>query len=51
MGAGGKEIPQSRRRLRNRIWPRDADCVEALRAGGVGESDRGRGRRQKSRLA
>jgi hypothetical protein len=51
MRAGGKELPQSRRRLRNRIRPRDADGIEALRTGGLGQRDLGRGRRQKSRLA
>jgi hypothetical protein len=51
MCAGGKELPQSRRRLRNQIRPRDADRIEASRTGGLDERDLGRGRRQKSRLA
>jgi hypothetical protein len=35
MGALGEELPQPRRRLRDRIGPRDSDQVEAELARGV----------------
>ena len=54
MRAGGEEFAQSSGRVWNCIRARDADGVEALGAGRLGERglERGRcGRRQKSRLA
>jgi hypothetical protein len=51
MDAGSQELPQPFGRARDGIGPRDAERVEAERAGLFGERALGRGRRQKSRLA
>jgi hypothetical protein len=51
MGADGEEFAQSLRSARDRIWTRDAERIEALRAGRLGERGLDRSRRQKSRLA
>jgi hypothetical protein len=49
--AGIEEIPQPLRGLRDRVRPRNADNVKALRAGKSGEFGLERRRTQKSRLA
>jgi hypothetical protein len=51
MDAGGKELAQALRRVRDGIGPRDAERVEAKGAGLFGQRALGRVRRQKSRLA
>jgi hypothetical protein len=51
MAAGGKELPQTLCRARYRTGPRDAEGVEAMGAGGVGQRVLGLSRCQKSRLA
>jgi len=51
MAAGFEECAQRPGRARNGLRPRDAEGVEAMRAGGFGERAFGSGRRQKSRLA
>jgi hypothetical protein len=51
MAAGFDERAQRCGRARNGVGPRDAEGIEAMRAGRFGERALGRGRRQKSRLA
>jgi hypothetical protein len=51
MDAGSQELPQPFGRARDRIWPGNAERVEAERASPFGQRALGRGRRQKSRLA
>jgi hypothetical protein len=50
MGAACQEFPQARRRARNGVRSRDADRIEALRAGNFGKRALDRSRGQKSRL-
>jgi hypothetical protein len=51
VGAIGEERTQPFGYLRNRIWMRDADDVETLDAGGLGERGFQIGPAQKSRSA